>query len=252
MESNQAWGGIAVITGGTKGMGLATAERVAPLVDEVVLVYRSDEEAAEAARAKVDGAGGRATLLRGDVGEEETFTRLSVLLAERDQPVTLLVHGAVDPTPVDLLTSDLADIQRAVTANGLSMILAARAVDPHVDAGTLAVFLSSKGAVATLGGYAGIGVPKAMAESATRYVAAAWAGRGARALVLAPGAVDTDSFRAAFDNADAYLEAARSRTPLGRLATPVDVAEAIVALRSPALEMVTGARLLLDGGVSLL
>lgn len=252
MSAEQPWGGIAVVTGGTKGMGLAIARRVAPLVDEVVLVYRSDTEAADAAARAVEEAGGVATLVQGDVAEEETFERVAAVLADRDRPVALLVHGAVDTTPVDLLTSDLADVRRSLDGNGLALVLAARAVDPHVGPGSLVVFLSSKGAVATLPGYAGIGVPKAMAEASLRYLAAAWAPRGARAVVLAPGAVDTGSFRAAFPDADAYLAAAAARTPLGRIATPEDVAEAVVALRGPGLAMVTGARLLLDGGVSLL
>lgn len=252
MEHSAFWGGIAVITGGTKGIGLATAERVAALVDEVVLVYRSDEPAAAAAAERVAAAGGRATLLQGDVGDEATFEELGQLLAQRRQPVTLLVHSAVDTTAIDLLSSDTAAIRRAVDVNGMSMVLAARAVDPHVADGSLAVFLSSRGAVSTLAHYAGIGVPKAMAESAVRYIAVAWAERGARALTLAPGAVDTPSLRGAAPDPEAYLAAALSRTPMRRLTTPQDVADTIVALHSSGMSTITGGRIPMDGGTSLL
>lgn len=252
MAESSFWGGVAVITGGTKGIGLATAERVAALVDEVILVYRSDEEAAASAATQVALAGGRPTLLQGDVGDEATFEELGELLAQRRLPVSLLAHSAVDTTAVDLLRSDTATIRRAVDVNGMSMMLAARTVDPYVADGSLAVFLSSRGAVSTLPNYAGIGVPKAMAESAVRYIAVAWAERGARALTLAPGAVDTPSLRGAAPDPEAYLAAALARTPLGRLTTPEDVADTIVALRSTGMSTITGGRIPMDGGTSLL
>ena len=251
MRAKDEWGGTAVITGGTKGIGLAIAVSVAPLVDEIILVYHSDDRAAESAKAAVEAGGAIVSLVKGDVTEPHVFDSIRQVLDERTSYVSLLVHGAVDTSPVDLLTSHEGDIEKSMAANGFAFIRAARAVDPFLQEGSLVVFLSSKGAVTTLPGYAGIGVPKAMAEAAMRYLAIAWAPRGVRAVVLAPGAVDTDSLRSAVADADGYLAAAIGKTPAGRLATPQDVADAVVLLRSSGFATLTGERIRLDGGLGL-
>lgn len=125
-----------------------------------------------------------------------------------------------------------------------------RAVVPRLDAGGSIVLVSSVDATAPVSGLASYCAAKAGLEALSRNVALELGPRGIRCNVIAPGAVRTPLMERAL--ADATLsEAFSSRTPLGRIAEPEEIADVAAFLASPAARWVTGARIPVDGGMSL-
>lgn len=242
---------IGLITGGTKGIGRAIAERVAPDLDGVVLNYAHDDAAAERAGVAVEAGGAEVRLVRADVGTDGGIGRIAETVDGLDGRLEILVHGAAWPVSADPLTIALDDFERAVRTNGTSLLHLVRAVHHRLGRGSSIIMLSSHGAKAVIDGYLALGVPKALAEALVRYLAVALAPEGVSVNSLSPAGVPTDAVRAVLPDPAARLEQLRERTPWPRTVTAEDVAHAVSAVWSGSLPLVTGQDLVIDGGLYL-
>lgn len=184
-----------LVTGGTKGIGLAIARRFATPGADVFLNYRADEAAAQQARGQIDALGARCHLIRGDVGTPPGA--LAVLDAVRTKTDRLdqLVHCAVKVLPGPLLGIDPVAFTEAINLNGTAMVYLVQAARPLLQRGSTVFFLSSRGSRVPLPNYAAVGAGKSLAESLVRYLALELAPLGVRANCIAPGAVDTEALR---------------------------------------------------------
>jgi enoyl-[acyl-carrier protein] reductase III len=117
--------------------------------------------------------------------------------------------------------------------------------------GASIVAVSSLGSARVLENYALVGASKAAVEAIVRYLAVELAPRGIRANTVSAGLVDTEALDH-FPNREQMLESALARTPVGRMVTPRDVADAVCFLCSDEARMVCGHTLVVDGGYSLL
>ena len=241
-----------VVTGGTKGIGLAIASALARPGDPLLLVYRADDAAAAAAQAKLAASGALVRTVRADVGEIDGAAQVMDAAAAMGGAGPLhLVHSAAMIYPTTLLEADLARFTEAIHANGLSLLYLVQKALPLLDRGSSIVFISSAGARTPQPNYAALGVGKALAESLVRYLVAELAPRGVRINAVAPGLVDTGSVAGMVGGEDAaarLLERAARSNPSGRLSRDRDYAAVVEFLLSPAAEFVQGQVIHANGG----
>jgi NAD(P)-dependent dehydrogenase (short-subunit alcohol dehydrogenase family) len=238
---------LTVITGGTRGIGAATALRLAGDRHDLVLSYLSDRDAARATGARVRASGVRVEVVQADVSEAEQVDALFDAAAELGQ-----VTGVVNNAGSTLHIGDLADtpvdvVRRVIEVNLIGALLVARrAVQDLTDGGAM-VNVSS--GAATLGSpheYVHYAAAKAGVDALTVGLAEEVAPRGIRVNGVAPGIVRTGIHAGAGD--PDRLERVAGRVPLGRVGEPEEVAAAIVWLLGNSCPYATGATLRVAGG----
>jgi NAD(P)-dependent dehydrogenase (short-subunit alcohol dehydrogenase family) len=238
-----------LITGGTKGIGLAVARRFASDGAEVLLAYRQDEAAAARAVEEIAKSGGRATALKSDVGSPEGARRLIQEVARVTDRLDLIVHGAVKVLVGPLLGLDGAELAEAITLNGTSLVFLVQAALPLLKRGSSIVFMSSRGSRQNVPAYAAIGAGKALAESFARYLVPELAPRGIRINCVAPGTLDTEAVRNLFgENTDAFLASEAAGNPSGRNIGHDDYVGLVAFLASPEAAMIQGQVIFINGG----
>ena len=239
-----------VITGGTKGIGLAIAEHLARPDRRLVLAYRSDDDAAAAAKARLAPTGARVSTVQVNVGDVEEVGRLMAGLQDDGEPLHI-VHSAAMIYPTSLLEADITRFDEAMHVNGLSLFYLVRKALPLLSRGSSIVLISSAGARTVSANYAALGVGKAMAESLMRYLVTELAPRGIRINAVAPGLVATSSVAGMVGGEEAaarvFERAARSN-PSGRMSRDADYAAVVAFLLSPAAEFVQGQVIHANGG----
>ena len=241
-----------VVTGGTKGIGLAIARRLAQPGEPLILAYRSDEAAATAAVAALADTGAKVITVQADVGQIDGATQIMAAAAKAsDESPLRLVHNAAMIYPTSLLDADLARFTEAVHVNGLSLLYLVKAALPQLTPGSGVVFISSAGARSPQANYGAIGVGKALAESILRYLVAELAPRGVRINAVAPGLVATTSVVKMLGSEEAAqrrFDRAAGASPSGRLTEDADFAAVTEFLLSPAAVFVQGQVIHVNGG----
>ena len=239
-------GSSVLVTGGTRGIGLAIAHRlVRDGAGRVVLGYLRNDTAAESAAAEFGKAGVTVDLVRGNVATEATIAKLAA-----GGPYRVVVHNAATGVVRPALETEDKHWDWTLNANARSLLALARATAPAMEPGSAIVAISSLGAQRVLDNYILIGTSKAALESVVRYLGVELAPRGVRVNAVSASVVDTEAL-AFFPNKDEML-ATVDRTPAGRLVEPADVASAVSFLCSGDAAMVCGQTLVVDGGFSLL
>lgn len=238
--------GCALVTGAAKGIGAATAKRLAADGHAVAINYRSDRAGAEAVAEAITQAGGDAMLVEADITDADAVEALFVAIEERHGWVSVLVNNA--GMRDDALSMELDDemfdrvIQTNLSAAHRTM---RRAVMPMMRArrGRIVNIASIVGLRANPG-QANYAASKAGLIAATKTVAVEVARRGVTANVVAPGLIET-GFIEGVD--PSRME---SMLPARRLGTPEEVAACVSFLASPDAAYVTGSVLVVDGGLT--
>jgi enoyl-[acyl-carrier protein] reductase III len=238
-------GSSVLVTGGTRGIGLAIAHRlVRDGAGRVVLGYLRNDAAAEAAAAEFGKAGVTVDLVRGNVASESTIAKLAAA-----GPYRVVVHNAATGVVRPALETEDKHWDWTMNANARSLLALARATAPPMEPGSAIVAVSSLGAQRVLDNYVLIGTSKAALESVVRYLGVELAPRGVHVNAVSASVVETEALEF-FPNKEEML-ATVDRTPAGRLVEPADVAAAVSFLCSGDAAMVCGHTLVVDGGFSL-
>jgi enoyl-[acyl-carrier protein] reductase III len=239
-------GAPVLVTGGTRGIGLAIALRLArDGAGRAVLGYMRNDAAAEQAAGQVRGAGAQPVLVRGDVAREATVDELA-----SHGPYRVVVHNAATGVIRPALETTDKHWDWTMNANARSLLALARATAPAMESGSSIVAISSLGSHRVLENYVLVGTSKAALESVVRYLGAELAPRGIRVNAVSAGVVNTSALEH-FPNREEMLRSVE-RTPAGRLVEPDDVAASVSFLASDGAKMYCGQTLVVDGGFSLL
>lgn len=241
-----------LVTGGSSGLGRAIAERFARDGTDVFVNYHANDEAAAEAEAAIAAAGGTPHLIKADVGTVAGVREVMEVVRAHADRLDQLVHCAAKAVNGPLLELDPEALRESVIVNGLALVDLAREAGPLLGRGSVVFYLSSRGGRFVIHEYGALGTAKALGEHVVRYLAKELGPRGIRVVTVAPGAVDTAALRAMFP--DSYrdrLAAAAKANPLGRGVEMEDAAALVAALCDPALEMVNGQTISVDGGISL-
>lgn len=242
-------GKTAVVTGGSTGIGLASARRFAEEGAQVYLTGRRRQELDAAVASIGRGAVG----VRGDVSNPDDLDRLYERIAGDGRRVDVLFAnaGVGEAALLSEVTEKHLDLLLGVNLKGT--VFTVQKALPLLNAGA-SVILS--GSIWTVEGPEGFGVYSAT-KSAARSFARTWAnelkGRGVRVNAVSPGTIDTPGLDGAIGGAASEVgrqvkEFLVSRIPLGRIGTPEDVADAVLFLASDQSRFVTGTELFVDGG----
>jgi enoyl-[acyl-carrier protein] reductase III len=246
-------GKIALVTGASRGIGRATALRLAREGADVAIGFFRNREGAEKTVAEIEEMGSRAVAVRAHIGDPERLLELvNVTQRELGAP-TILVSNAASGVLRPLAELDLKGWQWTMDVNARALVFLAQATHDGMRAagGGSIVALSSLGSERVLPAYGAVGASKAAIEAVVRYLAVEGAADGIRANAVSAGVVDTDALRH-FPDREGMLEAAAERTPAGRIVTPDDVAASVFFLCSDDAWMIRGETLHVDGGYSLI
>jgi NAD(P)-dependent dehydrogenase (short-subunit alcohol dehydrogenase family) len=232
-----------LITGGTRGIGLATARRLAGEGDDVVLGYATDDEAANDARRAIEMLGVSCLTVRADVGDAggvaslfAAATAAGRLTAVVNNAGATLHVGSLAETPVDVIT-------RVVQLN-LTVRVLGRSYGG--EGGVLVNVSSAAATRGAAGEYVHYAAAKAGVDALTLGLAEEVASDGVRVVGVAPGTVRTRIHADAGD--PGRPERVAGTSPLGRVAEPAEIAEAIAWLLSDAASFVAGTTLRVAGG----
>jgi NAD(P)-dependent dehydrogenase (short-subunit alcohol dehydrogenase family) len=243
-------GKVAIVTGGSRGIGRAICERLAQHGAKVVVSSRKLDACQEVVDA-IAGAGGTAMAIACNIGRKPELQALvDQTVAAYGQVDILVCNAAVNPYfgPTQDIPDDSYD--RIMNSNVRSNLwLCQMAIPAMAERGAGSVII-----VSSIGGFRGsarlgiYGVSKAADMQLARALAVEWGPKGVRVNAIAPGLVKTDFARALWED-PANLKKRTRDTPLLRIGEPDEIAGAAVFLASAASGFMTGQSMVIDGGV---
>jgi NAD(P)-dependent dehydrogenase (short-subunit alcohol dehydrogenase family) len=239
-------GRTAIVTGGTRGIGLALAEGLACAGANVVVASRKPE-ACEKAVERLRELGAEAIGVPTHLGEVEGVQALVAQTVERFGGVDIVINNAANALAQPLAVMQKAAVDKSFAVNVQGPLFLVQAALPYLRESEHAAVLNfaSIGAFGFSGGLAMYSAGKAALLSFTRSMAAEFAADGIRVNAIAPGAVDTDMVR---NNPQEVVDAMAAAPLLRRLGEPDELVGPALLLCSDAGSFITGQTFVIDGG----
>lgn len=240
---------VAVVTGGSSGIGLAIARELAAEGATVVIAGRRQEQLDEAVRA----LGGRVSAMQADVSKPAELEALTARIRERHGRIDVLVANAGGGVIEPLGAVTEAAFDRMFDSNVKGVLFTVQHALPLMKPGSAVVIVGSTASIQPPAGMGVYGATKAALRALVRSWVQDIKGSGVRINVLSPGPVNTASLRETFSTpaeADAALSFLAARSTIGRIGEPEEIARAVSFLASGAASYINGVELFADGGAS--
>ncbi|MCD8350985.1 MAG: glucose-1-dehydrogenase [Planctomycetaceae bacterium] len=244
---------VAVVTGGSKGLGTAIAKRLSKEGASVVINYHSDQAGAENAKKDIEAMGGKAVAVQADVGTEEGVGKLLKAAVDNFGGLDIWVNDAGVENKVNTHEMPLADWQKVINVNLTGVFLGSKAA--------LAYFVENnhKGCIINISSvheripwptFAHYAASKGGVGMFTKTIAMEYADKGIRVNNIGPGAINTPINAKKFADPE-QLKRTTDMVPMKTIGEPEDVAAVAAWLASDESKYVTGITLYVDGGMTL-
>lgn len=245
---------VAIVTGGSRGIGRATAIRLAEAGADVVINYVTSQSSAREVADQVASLGRRVATVKADVSEPEDIQSLVEFVGKEFGKIDIVVSNAASGGFRNVMDATPKHFEAAMKTNVQALMLLAQASVPWMTDEShrrKIIALSSHGSQFALPAYGLIGASKAAIESLSRHLALELGNRGINVNVVLAGLVETDSTRSFPGSEEAFATVAARRLVNGRALTPDEVANAVLFLASSLSDMIQGQTLVIDGGETL-
>lgn len=244
---------VALITGGSRGIGRAIALELAGLGVHVVINYARKKSAAETVVETIEQMGRQAIAIKANLADaHKTEVMLDQVLAHFGH-CDIFIGNAASGIPRPILALDDHHWDWTMDINARSILRCVKRLAPSMikQGWGRVINISSHGSTRVLPHYGITGLSKAVIESLTRYLAVDLAPNGITANAICPGIVDTDALTHFPIDVRNTIDQTIQRTPAGRIVTPQEVAKLTAFLCSDGAGMVVGQTITMDGGMSL-
>jgi 3-oxoacyl-[acyl-carrier protein] reductase len=246
MTGQRLNGKVAIVTGASRGIGAAIAERLARDGASVVVNYVDSADKAAAVVRRIEGSGGQAAAIRADVGKAAEVQRLFDESGKRFGKVDILVNNAGVPLYKMVAEITEAEFDRILATNVKGVFLTCKQAARGMADGGRIINVSSSVTGLMLPTYVAYAATKGAVEQMTRHLAQELGRRGITVNAVSPGPTDTELF------AEGKTEAAKQQfaqmAALGRLGQPADIADVVTFLAGDEARWITGQNLRVNGG----
>lgn len=249
-NSGKLAGKVAVVTGASKGIGAGIARAYGAAGAKVVVNYAGDKAGADQVVAAIASAGGQAVAVQGDVSKKADVLKLYAEAKSAFGQVDVLVNnaGVFAFGPLEQVTEE--EFHREYNVNVLGTLLATQEALNHFGAeGGSVINISSVVSKSPVPGSAIYAGTKGAVDTITAGLSLELAGRKIRVNAIAPGGVETEGTHTAGIIGSEFETQMVSRTPLGRIGQPADIADVAVFLASDDARWLTGERISASGGL---
>ncbi len=243
-------GKVALITGSSKGIGAAIAQRLAAGGASVVINYSRSAAPAEALVQRIQSAGGKAVAVQADLSNPAQIPELISETTKAFGRLDILINnaGVYKFLPLEAITSE--HIDKHFNLNVKALLLTTQAAVPHFGPeGGVVINISSGVALTPAPSSSVYSGTKAAVDVITRVLAMELGPKKIRVVGISPGVTVTEGLDAMEEMDEATQKYAISRTPLGRLGTPEDIAKAVAFMASSEAGWITGETLQVGGGL---
>jgi enoyl-[acyl-carrier protein] reductase III len=238
---------VALITGGARGIGRATAMKLAHAGADVAIVYFNSSDEATTVVSEIEALGRRAVAIQANVADHASVKGMFEVFKQHFSKLDILVSNAASGVLKPALKMSTKHFRWCMETNALALnhlVTEGRAL---MNRGASVIALSSLGAHRAIPNYAFIGASKAALEALVRSLSLELAADGIRVNTISAGVVDTDALKH-FPNREALLDQYQARSLAGRPMTPEDVADGVYLLCLPEANMLMGQTIFLDAG----
>jgi len=239
---------VAIVTGGSKGIGAEIAKSLAAAGAAVVVNYASSKDGADAVVASIKSAGGRAIAVKGDVSKQADAQHIVDSAIESFGRLDILVNnsGVYEMLPLEAITED--HFHRQFNINVLGLLLTTQAAVKHLGEGASIINISSVVSRITPPGASVYTGTKGAVDAITGSLARELGPRKIRVNAVNPGMVETEGTHTAGFMGSEFEQWVVSNTPLGRVGQPKDIADVVVFLASDDARWLSGEQIIASGG----
>lgn len=244
---------VALVTGSSRGIGKATALRLAKEGYDIVVNYARSKKAALETAEEIEALGRKALIVKANVGDLEKVKRMFQEIDDVYGRLDVFVSNAASGVQRPVMELEESHWDWTMNINSKAFLFCAQEAARLMErnGGGKIVSVSSLGAIRYLENYTAVGVSKAALEALTRYLAVELAPKNIVVNAVSGGAVDTEALKS-FPNREELLAEAKAKTPAGKMVEIDDMVNTIMFLISEEASMIRGQTIIVDGGISLL